>query len=89
MARKKITATGVITTPALTALCCHSPLSSFLSTLPESLLIEVQNKKPRRIAPAGFFMSALGRDDYSSRWRFLRAAPRMSPSEAPESVEPY
>jgi hypothetical protein len=43
-------------------------------------------RKTRRIAPAGLLFQA-STEDYSAL-RFFKAAPRMSPSEAPESDEP-
>ncbi|RDL49315.1 hypothetical protein BLJAPNOD_00413 [Ensifer sp. M14] len=45
------------------------------------------SKSPRRSLSAGFLFQTSG-NDYSLVWRFFRAAPRMSPSEAPESDEP-
>ena len=49
-----------------------------------------RKQKTRRIAPAGFvsrMFAAVAAKAYFLR--FFSAAPRMSPSEAPESVEPY
>ncbi len=44
-------------------------------------------KKPAEITLRGP-IAIRANEDYSLLWRFLSAAPRMSPSEAPESDEP-
>ena len=53
---------------------------------------EMRIEKPARIAPRGTLSLkgrvAAARDHFFSLAR-LRAAPRMSPSDAPESDEPY
>jgi hypothetical protein len=51
----------------------------------EGKAFSAPNKKTRRIAPAGSELSLYSEDYFLA----LSAAPKMSPSEAPLSVEPY